>query len=99
MPIAVLSALSVMVAACFAYLLVGPPAAAAPIGDCTATEGAVVAVDFEPLGGKVERGCDSSPTTGYELLHEGGFTTAGTEHDGPAFICRIGFGSFNSVRQ
>ncbi|MEU4098353.1 prenyltransferase/squalene oxidase repeat-containing protein [Streptomyces sp. NPDC026673] len=89
------------------FLLVGagvtfltvPSAAAGPVGECTATKGAVVAVDFGPFGGTVERGCDLTPTTGYELLHEGGFTTAGTEHDGPAFICRIGRDSFNSGTQ
>ncbi|MFD7618731.1 prenyltransferase/squalene oxidase repeat-containing protein [Streptomyces sp. NPDC059802] len=69
------------------------PAAADPLGDCTATKGAIVAVDFGPFAGKVERGCDTTPTTGYELLHEAGFTTEGTQHDGPAFICRIGLGS------
>ncbi|MFJ9159833.1 prenyltransferase/squalene oxidase repeat-containing protein [Streptomyces griseoviridis] len=75
------------------------PVAADPIGDCTATKGAVVAVDFGPFAGKVERGCDTTPTTGYDLLHEAGFSTTGTEHDGPAFICRIGYGSFNSGTQ
>ncbi|MFJ4856941.1 prenyltransferase/squalene oxidase repeat-containing protein [Streptomyces sp. NPDC088730] len=69
------------------------PAAADPLDNCTATEGAVVAVDFGPFGGGVERGCDMTPTTGYELLHEAGFTTEGTQHDGPAFICRLGLGS------
>lgn len=76
-----------------------PSAAADPIEGCTATTGAIVAVDFGPFGGKVERGCDTTPTTGYELLHTGGFTTEGTQHDGPAFICRIGNGSFNSGTQ
>ncbi|MFJ5265259.1 prenyltransferase/squalene oxidase repeat-containing protein [Streptomyces sp. NPDC088387] len=74
-------------------------AAADPIADCTATEGAIVAVDFGPFGGPVRRGCDTTPTTGYELLHEGGFTTAGTEHDGPAFVCRIGHGEVGSGTQ
>ncbi|WP_327739206.1 terpene cyclase/mutase family protein [Streptomyces nojiriensis] len=74
-------------------------AAADPIEGCTATAGAIVAVDFGPFGGKVERGCDTTPTTGYELLRTGGFTTEGTQHDGPAFICRIGSGSFNSGTQ
>ncbi|MFD4375119.1 prenyltransferase/squalene oxidase repeat-containing protein [Streptomyces sp. NPDC059202] len=69
-------------------------AQADPIERCTATTGAVVAVDFGPFGGKVERGCDTTPTTGYELLWSGGFTTAGTVHDGPAFLCRIGHGGF-----
>ncbi|MGN5632229.1 prenyltransferase/squalene oxidase repeat-containing protein [Streptomyces sp. AC154] len=71
----------------------GTPASADPLWDCTATKGAIVAVDFGPFGGKVERGCDTTPTTGYELLHEAGFTTEGTQHDGPAFICRIGLGA------
>ncbi|MFE3585637.1 prenyltransferase/squalene oxidase repeat-containing protein [Streptomyces vinaceus] len=74
-------------------------AAADPVEGCTATTGAIVAVDFGPFGGKVERGCDTTPTTGYDLLHEAGFTTEGTVHDGPAFICRIGKGSFNSGTQ
>ncbi|MEV7085850.1 prenyltransferase/squalene oxidase repeat-containing protein [Streptomyces sp. NPDC093085] len=75
------------------FLTTAPPAAADPIGDCTAAKGAIVAVDFGPFGGTVERGCDASPTTGYELLHDAGFTTTGTQHDGPAFICRIGKGA------
>ncbi|MEU9406779.1 prenyltransferase/squalene oxidase repeat-containing protein [Streptomyces sp. NPDC048281] len=74
-------------------------AAADGVGDCTATKGAVVAVDFGAFGGTVERGCDTTPTTGYDLLHDAGFTTTGTQHDGPAFICRIGYGSFNSGTQ
>ncbi|MEU7606026.1 prenyltransferase/squalene oxidase repeat-containing protein [Streptomyces sp. NPDC041003] len=76
-----------------AFLTVPPSAHADPIEQCTATKGAIVAVDFGPFGGKVERGCDTTPTTGYELLQTGGFTTEGTVHDGPAFICRIGKGT------
>ncbi|WP_428936609.1 prenyltransferase/squalene oxidase repeat-containing protein [Streptomyces sp. ACT015] len=79
-------------AACVTFLTT-PSAAAGPIGDCTATRGAVVAVDFGPFGGSLERGCDTTPTTGYDLLHDGGFSTTGTQHDGPGFICRIGHGS------
>ncbi len=75
------------------------PASADPIGNCTPTKGAIVAVDFGPWGGSVLRGCDANPTTGYNLLHNGGFTTAGTQHDGPAFICRIGSPAFNSGTQ
>lgn len=96
---AALCALGLLVAVCFAFLPGAQRAAAAPVGDCTATKGAIVAVDFKPFGGTVERGCDTTPTTGYELLHEGGFSTAGTQHDGPAFICRIGYGAFNSGTQ
>ncbi|MFF8958517.1 prenyltransferase/squalene oxidase repeat-containing protein [Streptomyces sp. NPDC014894] len=78
------------------YLTAAPPADAAPIERCTRTSGAIVAVDFGHWDGPVVRGCDTTPTTGYELLHSGGFTTVGTNHDGPAFICRIGNKSFDS---
>ncbi|MER5872740.1 prenyltransferase/squalene oxidase repeat-containing protein [Streptomyces sp. NPDC002044] len=74
-------------------------ATADPIESCTATTGAVVAVDFGPFAGKVVRGCDATPTSGYDLLHEAGFTTEGTGHDGDGFICRIGHGDFNSGTQ
>lgn len=72
-------------------LAVGPTTAAGadPIGNCTTTVGEIVAVDFSPWGGDVVRGCDATLTTGYAALQEAGFTTAGDEHDGPAFICRI----------
>ncbi|MFJ7625203.1 prenyltransferase/squalene oxidase repeat-containing protein [Streptomyces sp. NPDC097595] len=96
---AALCALGLLAAVCFAFLPGAQRAAAAPAADCTATKGAVVAVDFGPFGGTVQRGCDTTPTTGYELLHEGGFSTEGTQHDGPAFICRIGYGAFNSGTQ
>ncbi|MBB4795564.1 prenyltransferase beta subunit [Streptomyces nodosus] len=92
------TALLVLPAACVTFLTT-TPASADGAGDCTATEGAVVAVDFGPFGGKVERGCDPTPTTGYELLHDAGFSTTGTQHDGPAFICRIGYTSYNSGTQ
>lgn len=87
-----------LLAACVTFLTTSP-AAADGVEGCTATQGAIVAVDFGPFGGNVERGCDTSPTTGYDLLHDAGFTTAGTQHDGPAFICRIGVGTFHSGTQ
>ena len=68
----------------------GRPAA----GDCTATTGVIVAVDFGHWGGPVLRSCGSTPTTGYALLNQGGWHTTGTEHDGPGFICRIGYGGY-----
>ncbi|MYR60644.1 peptidase, partial [Streptomyces sp. SID625] len=89
------SALLVVLASCVAFLTIAPAAADGADG-CTATRGAVVAVDFGPFGGKVERGCDPAPTTGYNLLHKAGFTTTGTQHDGPGFLCRIGYGAFDS---
>lgn len=97
--VSLLSAALLIFGTSVAFVTGTTSAAADPIEGCTATTGAIVAVDFGPFGGKVERGCDTTPTTGYELLHAGGFTTEGTQHDGPAFICRIGSGSFNSGTQ
>ncbi len=72
------------------------PAAAAPrpTADCTATVGVIVAVDFSHWGGPLLRSCGTTPTTGYSLINQGGWHTAGTEHDGPGFICRIGYGGY-----
>jgi hypothetical protein len=64
-------------------------AGADPIASCTTTSGVIVAVDFAPWGGNIERGCDATLTTGYAALQAAGFTTAGDAHDGPEFICRI----------
>jgi hypothetical protein len=74
-----------------AWSSVGPveTASADPIAACTATTGVIVVVDFSHWGGDVERGCDATVATGYDALHAAGFTTAGDEADGPAFICRI----------
>lgn len=70
-------------------------ATALPIQDCTTTSGVIVAVDFSHWGGPVVRGCGSTPTTGYQLVNQGGFATTGTAHDGPGFICRISYSGFN----
>ena len=77
------------------------PAAAAPqpMGRCTTTSGAVLAVDFSHWGGPILRSCGTTPATGYELLNQGGWGTTGTGHDGPAFICRIGYSGFKSGEQ
>jgi hypothetical protein len=73
----------------------GPAAAAPrPLSECTATTGAIVAVDFAHWGGPVLRSCGTTPTTGYALLNQGGWDTTGTAHDGPGFICRIGYSGF-----
>ncbi|WP_018548569.1 hypothetical protein [Streptomyces sp. LaPpAH-108] len=78
-----------------------PPAGADPqaMGRCTTTSGVVLAVDFSHWGGPILRSCGTTPTTGYELLNQGGWRTAGTGHDGPAFICRIGYSGYQSGRQ
>ncbi|MEV7033316.1 hypothetical protein AB0N99_24235 [Streptomyces sp. NPDC093272] len=78
----------------------GPAAAdPQPMGRCTTTSGAVLAVDFSHWGGPVLRSCGTTPTTGYELLNQGGWSTTGTGHDGPAFICRIGYSGYRGGKQ
>ncbi|MFE5546801.1 hypothetical protein ACFQ71_23630 [Streptomyces sp. NPDC056534] len=74
-------------------------AAPQPMGQCTTTSGAVLAVDFSHWGGPIYRSCGTTPTTGYELLNQGGWRTTGTGHDGPAFICRIGYSGHQGGRQ
>ncbi|WP_333771210.1 prenyltransferase/squalene oxidase repeat-containing protein [Streptomyces sp. IBSBF 2435] len=76
-------------------LSVAAPAHADAIGDCTPTTGAIVAVDYGHWDGPVLRGCDAHPTTGMNLLHNAGFSTTGTVHDGEGFICRIGNDGFD----
>ncbi|MFJ9344539.1 hypothetical protein ACIRP0_35445 [Streptomyces sp. NPDC101733] len=77
------------------------PATAAPqaMGQCTTSTGVVLAVDFSPWGGPVYRSCGTTPTTGYELLNQGGWATTGTGHDGPAFICRVGYSGYQGGKQ
>ncbi|MEU8826501.1 hypothetical protein [Streptomyces sp. NPDC048636] len=77
------------------------PATAAPqpMGRCTTNSGAVLAVDFSRWGGPVFRSCGTTPTTGYELLNQGGWRTTGTGHDGPAFVCRIGYSGYKNGKQ
>ncbi|MEE6261803.1 hypothetical protein [Plantactinospora sonchi] len=70
-----------------------------PVDRCTTTSGVVLAVDFGHWGGPLLRSCGSTPTTGYELLNQGGWRTTGTGHDGPAFICRIGYSGHQGGRQ
>jgi hypothetical protein len=74
-------------------------ATAQPVGDCTTTSGVIVAVDFGHWGGPVLRSCGTTPTTGYDLLNQGGWQTAGTQHDGPGFICRIGYAGYQGGTQ
>ncbi len=74
-------------------------ATADPIGNCTTTTGTIIAVDFSHWGGPVVRGCGVDDPSGYALLHAAGFSTAGDNHDGPAFICRIGNQAFQRGTQ
>ncbi|MFJ8043577.1 hypothetical protein ACIRBX_24065 [Kitasatospora sp. NPDC096147] len=77
------------------------PAAADPLpmDQCTTTSGVVLAVDFSRWGGPLLRSCGTTPTTGYTLLNQGGWKTTGTGHDGPAFICRIGYSGHQGGKQ
>ena len=71
-----------------------------PQSACTASAGVVLAVDFGPWGGPLLRSCDSTtPATGYAQLNMGGWHTVGTEHDGPGFVCRIGYGGYRHGAQ
>lgn len=84
-----------------AFTTTTAPAGAAPqpMGRCTTSSGVVLAVDFSHWGGPVYRSCGTTPTTGYELLNQGGWRTTGTGHDGPAFICRIGYSGHQGGKQ
>lgn len=66
---------------------------------CTATSGVLVVVDFGHWGGPLLRACDPSPASSYALLNHGGWQTTGTDHDGPGFICRIGYAGFRHGTQ
>ena len=70
-------------------------ASAEPLAGCTATAGVILAVDFAHWGGPLLRSCGGTPTTGYDLLNEGGWSTTGTVHDGSGFICRIGYSGYD----
>lgn len=67
-----------------------PRAVAEPIQSCSSSAGVLVAVNFGHWGGPVELGCAPASSTGYGAMTAAGFITAGTQSDGPAFICRIG---------
>ena len=101
--LAVISTSVGLIAASLAFGAIGlqsAPAAAVPLSSCTGTAGVIVAVDYAkfptgPESGSTYIGCAPTPTTGtattgYTAFALAGFTTAGDQHDGPAFICRIG---------
>ena len=92
-----LAALAAAFVGVAASLLVAASAAGAtalPIGQCTTSSNAILAVNFGRWGGPIVRACGSTPTTGFQLLNQGGFRTTGTRSDGPAFICRISSAQF-----
>ena len=65
-----------------------------PLSKCSTTTGVILAVDLSHSGGPLLRSCGTTPTTGYALLNQGGWRTTGTQHDGPGFICRIGYSGY-----
>ncbi|MDQ1295849.1 MAG: hypothetical protein QG608_3736 [Actinomycetota bacterium] len=71
-------------------------AGARPMSYCTRERGAVVAVDFGHWGGPIVRSCGTTPTTGYALVNQNGLRTTGTQHDGPAFVCRLSYTGYAS---
>jgi hypothetical protein len=91
-----LTAVCAIVAAFTAAAAAAAVAEAAPISDCAAGHGTIVAVDFAHWNGPIVRGCAGDQPSGYALLHATGFVTSGDEHDGPGFICRLGDGAFRS---
>lgn len=70
-----------------------PPARAeVTSGRCTTDTGVTIVVDSSALGGGVDVRCVESVapgTTGLQLLHRAGYSSQGTAHDGPGFVCRI----------
>jgi prenyltransferase beta subunit len=75
------------------------PSFVGSLGSCTATTGALVAVDFGPWRGPIVRGCGLHPASGLALLTGSGFTTTGDQRDGPTFVCRIGHPAVDNGRQ
>ncbi|MBV1853833.1 hypothetical protein [Catellatospora tritici] len=96
-----MSRVGAVLLAVVAVLAWGAPALAKPqpIGQCTTSSGVILAVDFSHWGGPLLRACGTTPTTGYQLLNQGGWRTAGTQHDGPGFVCRIGYSGYQGGRQ
>lgn len=90
-----------LAAVCGGLTLGAAPATASaqPMSACTTTKGVVLAVDFSRWGGPLLRSCGTTPTTGYTLLNQGGWASTGTQRDGPAFICRIGYAGYQSGKQ
>ncbi|WP_020521689.1 hypothetical protein [Catelliglobosispora koreensis] len=66
------------------------PAVPAQAAACAGTTGVTVIVDFSAFGGGVQTRCVfGDPATGLAALRDAGFTLAGTQSDGNAFVCRI----------
>ena len=84
-----LLATGALLAALVSSVVAAGPASAVPVSSCTTSSGVLVVVDFRHFGGSLTRGCAASPSTGFEALHDAGYTTDGTVRDGEGFVCRI----------
>jgi len=87
-----LLALALVAGAVLAPGTAGPASASVVPGACATSKGVTVVVNFGTLGLGTRVSCYSSATsatTGLSALHDAGFSTEGTVHDGPGFVCRI----------
>lgn len=81
-------AVTVLAGALASVLAVAP--ASASSGACQDPDAVTVVVDLTDLGGGVQVGCaGSGPMNGVEALQRAGFSVAGTQRQGLAFVCRI----------
>ena len=72
-----------------ALLVPAAPASAAAADACVGSSGVTVVVDFSAFGQGIRVVCVSSvPSTGLGALRAN-FSTVGTTHDGPGYVCRI----------
>jgi hypothetical protein len=73
-----------------ALLVPAAPASAAVADACVGSSGVTVVVDFSAFGQGIRVVCVASvPSTGIGALRAAGFSTVGTTHDGPGYVCRI----------
>ncbi|MET7424689.1 hypothetical protein [Dactylosporangium sp. NPDC005555] len=81
---------AVLLAAVAGLALPAPARAAGTTGYCPDATGVTVVVDFHELGGGVVVRCaPGAQASGLTALQDAGFTVAGTNRWGLAFICRI----------
>lgn len=87
-----LIALALVAGSAFAPGAAMPASAGVIGGACPTRQGVTVVVNFGSLGGGTVVRCDTaatSSTSGLTSMNRVGFTTVGTSHDGPGFVCRI----------
>lgn len=77
-----------LIAGMIPFLGATSPAVAAS-GACTTSSGVTVVVTFGSLGGGTVVRCAQTSGSGVAALRAAGFSTEGTQKDGPSFICRV----------